>query len=131
MAARARIKEQLGTADLNYDLVFCNLAIDQSGKSFMDHEIHSILQRSGFSKVQHTEEKTNGEWFAVNLETVKNAFEADATANRSIQMKLLPNPTRLIFVKDRKLKPLKRPLLPLKKVRSTFSGMPRCALVKL
>jgi superfamily II DNA or RNA helicase len=121
MAARARIKEQLGTADLNYDLVFCNLAIDQSGKSFMDHEIHSILQRSGFSKVQHTEEKTNGEWFAVNLETVKNAFEAARCNRKSLNPnEIITESNEINFRKGSQTKAIEKTIAAIEKGKKHF-----------
>lgn len=121
MAARARIKEQLGTADLNYDLVFCNLAIDQDGKSFMDHEIHSILQRSGFPKVQHTEEKTNGEWFAVSLETVKNAFEAAKHNRKSLNPnEIITESNEINFRKGSQTKAIEKTIAAIEKGKKHF-----------
>ncbi len=121
MAARARIKEQLGTADLNYDLVFCDLAIDQGGKSFMDHEIHSILQRSGFPKVQHTEEKTNGEWFAVSLETVKNAFEAAKHNRKSLNPnEIIAESNEINFRKGSQTKAIEKTIAAIEKGKKHF-----------
>ncbi len=121
MAVRTRIKEQLGTADLNYDLVFYNLAIDQDGKSFMDHELHSILQRSGFPKVQHTEEKTNGEWFAVNLETVKNAFEAAKHNRKSLNPnEIITESNEINFRKGSQTKAIEKTIVAIEKGKKHF-----------
>lgn len=121
MAARARIKEQLGTADLNYDLVFCNLAIDQNGKSFMDHEVHSVLQRSGFSKVQHTGEKTNGEWFDVNIETLKNAFEAAKHNRKSLNPnEIITESNDISFRKGSQTKAIEKTIAAIEKGKKHF-----------
>ena len=121
MAARARIKKQLGTADLNYDLVFCDLAIDKNGKSFMDYEVHDILKHSGFPKVQHTEEKTNGEWFAVNLETVKNAFEAAKHNRKSLNPdEIVTDSNEIVFRKGSQTEAIKKTLAAIKKGKKHF-----------
>ena len=120
-AARTRIKEQVGTADLNYDLLFYKLAIDRNGKSFMDYEVHSILQRSGFPKVRHTEEKSNGEWFAVSLETVENAFEAAKENRKSLNPnEIIPEPKEINFRKGSQTAAIEKTIAAIKKGKKHF-----------
>ncbi len=120
-AARARIKEQIGTADLNYNLVFCQLAIDHCGQSFMDYEIHNILQRSGFSKVQHTEAKTNGEWFAVSLEIVQKAFVAAQENRQSLNPDEITTDTpKIRFRKGSQTEAIKQTLAAINKGKKHF-----------
>lgn len=120
-AARARIKEQTATADLAYDLVFCELAIDNDGKPFMDYEVHSILQRSGFPKVQHTEGKVNGEWFKVSVETVKNAFAAAKSGRKSLNPEeIIPNSPTIQFREGSQTEAIRKTLRAIEKGKKHF-----------
>ena len=84
-AVRARIKSQLSEAELRYDLVFYGAAVTNEGHSFMDHEVHDVLKNSGFPKIPHTDDKKNGEWFAVSHETVENAYNAVREGRASLK----------------------------------------------
>ena len=75
-AARDRIKGQLGTAEIHYDLEYCTLAIKDNGESFLDHDVHNVLKRSGISNIVHTEDKKHGEWFRASRETSIRAVDA-------------------------------------------------------
>lgn len=76
-SARKRINEQLGTAQINYNLEISPiLGIRDNGSSFMDHDVHAVLKRSGIPCVSLVEGKTRSEWFKTTPETVNNAIEA-------------------------------------------------------
>src|SRR5690606_23947363 len=42
--AKTRIKEQLGTAAIQYKIVFEDSAMKRDGSSFTDHEVHRLLR---------------------------------------------------------------------------------------
>lgn len=120
-AARERIKEQLSTADIPYNLEFAELAIKNDGRPFMDHDVHGVLQRSGFSKVQHTEEKHNGEWFATSIETVKNAFKAVQEGRRSLNPnEVIEEKTEINFRKGSQTEAIKKTLAAIEKGKKHF-----------
>ena len=84
-AARKRINEQLGTAQISYVLeIECVLGIRNDGKSFMDHDVHTVLKRSGIPSVVLAEGKTRSEWFKTTRETVVNAIEATKNGYQSL-----------------------------------------------
>lgn len=82
-AAKERVEDQLKTAGLKYKSLYAEIAIriDSDGvpHSFMDHEVHKVLERSGIKK------KKLGtgaqEWFECSVETAKAAIKA-AKENR-------------------------------------------------
>ena len=78
-AAKKRIDQYTQTAGIAYDLLYTELTIfnDKNGlKSFSDHEVHKVLERSGIKrKTFDTKNKAN-EWFITDLETVKKAIAA-------------------------------------------------------
>ena len=67
--ARRRVKEQLGTAGLEYEIVLEESAIRNDGSAFTDHEVHRALEEKGFTRV-------DGEWFACTVSEVKAAIIA-------------------------------------------------------
>lgn len=46
-----RIKEQIGASHVPYELLYQELAMREDGSVFMDHELHAILERKGFHKL--------------------------------------------------------------------------------
>ena len=44
-----RIKEQLGTAAIQYKIVFEESVMKKDGSSFTDHDIHRYLRKQGFA----------------------------------------------------------------------------------
>jgi hypothetical protein len=78
-AAKKRINQYTQTAGIAYDLLYTELTIynDKSGlKSFSDHEVHSVLARSGVkNKIFDSKNKAN-EWFITDLETIKKSITA-------------------------------------------------------
>lgn len=66
---RQRVKEQLGTAGMKYEIVVEEPAIRNDGTAFSDHEVHRALREMGFNRV-------HGEWFACTVEKVRTAILA-------------------------------------------------------
>lgn len=56
-----RIKEQVGTVDLDYDLLWHSVARFADNRIFSDHQLHSYLKK--YKKIKN---KTNTEWFFYN-----------------------------------------------------------------
>lgn len=86
--ANKRIKEQVGTAAIEYRIVLEESALRQDGSSFSDHDVHRELRSM---KITNPE----GEWFACDLDTVKKALHKvrtglDADGNRTLNFKMRP-----------------------------------------
>ncbi len=78
-AAKKRIDQYTQTAGIAYDLLYTELTIfnDKNGlKAFSDHEVHSVLTRSGVKKKLFDSKNKANEWFITDLETVKKAITA-------------------------------------------------------
>lgn len=78
-AAKQRIDQYTQTAGIAYDLLYTELTIfnDKNGlKAFSDHEVHSVLTRSGVKKKIFDSKNKANEWFITDLETVKKAIAA-------------------------------------------------------
>lgn len=73
LAAKSRIDQYTKTADINYELLHCDLAITYEGKPFRDYDVHNVLKRSGINSAQSSKGR---EWFEVSLETAISAIEA-------------------------------------------------------
>lgn len=70
--ARERIKKCTNTAAVPYKLLHAELAVDNFGNSFSDHDVHRVLKKF-LAKIDGT---TAQEWFRVDLETAKRAIAA-------------------------------------------------------
>ncbi len=68
--ARKRIKEQIGTAGLDYELLFEAPAIRPDGSTFTDKDVHRVLKK------MENVEWIEGEWFKCSLRDVKLAYDA-------------------------------------------------------
>ncbi len=78
-AAKQRIDQYTQTAGISYDLLYTELTIfnDKNGlKAFSDHEVHTVLTRSGVKKKIFDSKNKANEWFLTDLETVKKAIAA-------------------------------------------------------
>lgn len=75
-AAHERIQQQTKTADIPYALEYAELAITSKGEYFSDHQVHEVLQRSGYNRKTESVKNTRSEWFEINTEVVKNAIRA-------------------------------------------------------
>jgi hypothetical protein len=76
--AKERIKEQLGTAGLNYNILLEQEAIRSDGSTFDDYEIHRYLRKKDFAN-------PDGEWFACRVQDVKAAILAIKNRTENIQ----------------------------------------------
>ncbi|AEI50198.1 helicase A859L [Runella slithyformis DSM 19594] len=86
--AQTRIKEQLGTAAIQYKIVFEESAMKKDGSSFTDHDIHRYLRKQGFANPE-------GEWFKCNLNDLRKAIWEIKTgesteANRTLSFGMRP-----------------------------------------
>jgi hypothetical protein len=70
-SARERVAEQLGTSGLHYTILFERPAMRNDGSVFMDHEVHRVLEKKGFTKDQ--------EWFRCSLRDVQTAYHTVVT----------------------------------------------------
>ncbi len=74
--AQQRIKEQLGTAAIQYKVVFEESAMKRDGSSFTDHDIHRHLRKQGFTNPE-------GEWFKCTLNDLRRAIWEIKTGERT------------------------------------------------
>ena len=74
--AQTRIKEQLGTAAIQYKIVFEDSAMKRDGGSFVDHDIHRILRKKGIKNPE-------GEWFRCTIDDLKAAIVELKTGERT------------------------------------------------
>jgi hypothetical protein len=65
--AQTRVKEQLGTAALQYKIVFEESAMRRDGSSFTDHDVHRLLR-------DWKVENESGEWFKCTLNELRRAI---------------------------------------------------------
>lgn len=66
---RERIKEQLHTSGVEYNILLEESAIRNDGSTFDDHYVHTILRKRGFMNV-------DGEWFECTVKDVKSIIIA-------------------------------------------------------
>ncbi len=78
---RERIKEQLGTAGLKYNILLEEDAIRNDGTTFTDKDIHDWLRRNDFAN-------PDGEWFACRVKDVKAAILAIKNRTENIQKRI-------------------------------------------
>jgi hypothetical protein len=80
--AQTRIKEQLGTARIEYKIVFEESAMKCDGSSFTDHDVHRHLRKKG---VRNPE----GEWFFCTLNELRRAIHEIKTGERTEENRVL------------------------------------------
>ncbi len=80
--AQTRIKEQLGTAAIQYKIVFEESAMKRDGSDFTDHDIHRHLRKQGFKNPE-------GEWFKCNLNDLRRAIYEIKTGERTEENRVL------------------------------------------
>jgi len=86
--ANDRVKQQLQTAGLEYNIVLEESAMRSDGSSFSDHDVHRQLKKDGFIN-------TDGEWFKCESSDVKSAIIAvrdgeDKNRHRTFDFKMRP-----------------------------------------
>jgi hypothetical protein len=80
--AQTRIKEQLGTAAIQYKIVFEESAMKSDGSSFTDHDVHKNLKKSGILNPE-------GEWFKCSLNELRKAIWEIKTGEETEEDRIL------------------------------------------
>lgn len=75
-AAKSRVNQYTTTAGIKYELLHVELAVDEKGEAFRDHNVHKVLKRSGIKQFFFDTENSQNEWFAADLETAIKAIKA-------------------------------------------------------
>ncbi len=110
---RDRVKEQLGTSGLKYEIVLEESAMRNDGSSFTDHDVHRYLRSQGIRN-------PDGEWFACGVKEVQVAIRAiktghESALSRTLDFKMRPeqaeavNKTITYFESYKKENPDKTP----------------------
>lgn len=81
-SAEERVKEQLGTAQIQYRIVLIEDAIRNDGTTFTDHEVHHHLKQKSISR-------KDGEWFKCSLKDVRSAINDIRERKISIESRVL------------------------------------------
>lgn len=81
-AAHIRIKEQLGTAAIQYKIVFEESAMKRDGSSFTDRDVHRLLRKN---KIPNPE----GEWFKCTLNELRHAIHEIKTGEKTEENRVL------------------------------------------
>ncbi len=66
-----RIKEQIGASHVPYEILYTESAMTEDGSVFMDHDVHAILERKGFRKLNIS---GDNEWYNCSVADVKVAM---------------------------------------------------------
>jgi hypothetical protein len=80
--AQQRIKEQLGTAAIQYKIVFEESAMKRDGSSFTDHDVHRLLREW---KVVNA----SGEWYKCTLNDLRRAIHQIKTGEKTEENRVL------------------------------------------
>jgi len=83
-----RIREQVGTAGIEYTILLEESAVRDDGSTFDDHEIHRYLRKQKYKN-------PDGEWFQCSIEDIQAAILAirnreENTENRDLDFKMRP-----------------------------------------
>lgn len=97
--AKERIKEQLHTSKIQYEIVLVESAMANNGSCFTDKDVHRLLERKGFSRLNPLD-KTD-EWFACTKKDVEAAILALRTGttneeNRTQNFAMRPEQVRAV-----------------------------------
>ena len=96
---QTRIKEQLGASHVPYELLYTESAMCEDGSVFMDHDVHAILERKGFKKLDIPDDN---EWYNCSVGDVKAAIIELKTgirtaASRTWTFKMRPEQQRAVM----------------------------------
>ncbi len=81
--AKKRIEEQLHTSKVRYKIVLIESAMKPTGACFSDKDVHKVLERKGFERLNPLD-KTD-EWFKCSVNDVKAAIVALRTGTLNIE----------------------------------------------
>lgn len=112
-----RIKEQLGASHVPYELLYTESAMCEDGSVFMDHDVHAILERKGFKKLDIPDDN---EWYNCSVGDVKAAIIELKTgirteASRTWTFRMRPEQQRAVmrtesyFIDAKKADPTRAP----------------------
>ncbi len=114
-AAKERINEYTSTAGVIYELLHTEIAIDINGNAFRDNKVHQVLLNSGFSRFCFDTEKSQNEWFTVNLETAINAIRAVKNLRLSLLNTEISNKSDPIILRPEQKEAVKKTIEQFKK----------------
>lgn len=94
-----RIKEQIGASHVPYELLYTESAMCEDGSVFMDHDVHAVLERKGFKKLDIPDDN---EWYNCSVGDVKAAIIELKTgirteASRTWTFKMRPEQQRAVM----------------------------------
>ena len=78
-----RIKEQLHTSGVPYQIQLSESAMRMDGSCFTDHDVHTILRKRGFQQLNAGEDRN--EWFRCTVNDVLAAVVALRTGNANVE----------------------------------------------
>ena len=78
-----RVKEQLHTSGIPYQIHLRESAMCADGSCFTDHDVHAILRRKGFPQLNAGEDRN--EWFKCTVNDVKAAIVALRTGTANVE----------------------------------------------
>lgn len=98
--AKERIEEQVHTSKVPYEIMLVESAMSADGSCFTDKDVHKILERRGFVRLNPFD-KTD-EWFKCSVEDVKAAIVALRTGtlnneNRTETFAMRPEQERAVM----------------------------------
>lgn len=116
--AETRVKEQLHTSGVPYQIVLKESAMRADGTCFTDHDIHAALRRKGFYQLNEGQDKN--EWFRCSERDVLAAIHQVRDGiftqeNRTVAFKMRPEQqlavqkTMAYFASAKKEEPNKAP----------------------
>lgn len=105
-----RIKEQLGASHVPYELLYTESAMCEDGSVFMDHDVHAILERKGYKKLDIPDDN---EWYNCSVGDVKAAIIELKTgirteASRTWTFKMRPEQQRAVMRTEEYFKDAKK-----------------------
>lgn len=94
-----RIKEQIGASHVPYELLYQESAMCEDGSVFMDHDVHTILERKGFRKLNIPDDN---EWYNCSVGDVKAALielktGVSTSSKRTNTFKMRPEQERAVM----------------------------------
>ncbi len=83
-AAEERIRQYTQTAAVPFELLYTAPALRSDGSTFEDHDVHSVILRSGINKARISANGKANEWFRISLTDAKAAIDAAANKRSTI-----------------------------------------------
>ncbi|MDY4562011.1 MAG: GIY-YIG nuclease family protein [Candidatus Cryptobacteroides sp.] len=85
-SAKERIDEQLHTSKVKYEIVLVESAMSNDGSCFTDKDVHRILERKGFRRLNPMD-KTD-EWFKCSVSDVRAAILSLSTGTSNVENRI-------------------------------------------